>query len=157
PDEDGVIPQRKPVRELVLAAIRHEALVILVLPKWIGRGAQRETGWIERADLCLRNDVSDALAAAIDRTVHADAIVRLSAPPPAGFQAKPEIAALPTPPRPQLLHPAALPLSPLVWSEEGVLAGTLDHGRILIISDPDLLNNSGLGQGDNAAVVHRLL
>lgn len=51
-------------------------------------------------------------------------------------------------------------LEPVVACSGGLLAGRLPRRsgpEILVIADPDLLNNQGLGRGDHARLVHALL
>ena len=45
---------------------------------------------------------------------------------------------------------------PVIENDEGVLAAFIAED-FLVISDPDLLNNAGIGQGENAALVRDLL
>jgi hypothetical protein len=59
--------------------------------------------------------------------------------------------------RPQLVVSDAL--APLVATEEGMLAGEVgdDEWRTIVLADPDVLATHGLGRGENAALVVRLL
>lgn len=57
--------------------------------------------------------------------------------------------------QPQLIAEGLL--EPVLATGEGVLAGWLPQSHVLIISDPDLLNNAGLAKGRNAALVEHLL
>lgn len=63
--------------------------------------------------------------------------------------------AVPSLPRPQLA--AGGVLEPVISSAQGTLAGWLPDTRILVITDPDLLNTAGLGRGGNAVVARALL
>jgi hypothetical protein len=59
----------------------------------------------------------------------------------------------------QLLAPTQA-LEPLAECAGGVLIGRLRRAPgppVILVSEPDLLNNRGLTQGDHAALVHRLL
>ena len=54
-------------------------------------------------------------------------------------------------------------LTPIISCDEGILVGEFEYegalvdARVLVISDPDLLSNHGIGRGDNAAVLLGLL
>jgi hypothetical protein len=48
-------------------------------------------------------------------------------------------------------------LEPLVWHRMGVLAARISGRAIIVVSDPDVMNNAGLTSADNAAVAHDLI
>lgn len=58
---------------------------------------------------------------------------------------------------PQLIVSATI--EPIVHASEGILVGALkrDGKTIFVISDPDILSNAGIGQGDNAALLVDLI
>ncbi len=58
-------------------------------------------------------------------------------------------------PEPQLLRRDG-DLEPVVETEEGILIART-KGDVYVLSDPDFISNERLGQGDNAALFHRLL
>ncbi len=63
---------------------------------------------------------------------------------------------------PDLLNPQLIKsdlITPLLATDEGILVGKLVGNRnmLLIISDPDLLSNFGLGRGDNAKIIFEIL
>lgn len=59
-------------------------------------------------------------------------------------------------PTPTLSYPQLLVagdgMTPVIWSDDGVLLGYRDLGdtRLWVLSDPDVLNNHGIGRGSNA-------
>lgn len=118
---------------------------IVVLPKWRGRPARGNRHWVGAVGLLPRARV-DAVLRQIDPDAR---IVRMGGRPgyyPSRFAANPDL------PLPQLMRSDRL--QPLIESPEGMLAGaTIFKGRrILVVSDPDLFANHGLGRGENARI-----
>ncbi|PHZ86266.1 DUF4350 domain-containing protein [Paremcibacter congregatus] len=59
---------------------------------------------------------------------------------------------------PDLLNPQLMrsdKIEPLLATKDGILVGMMfgDLGTTIVISDPDILSNFGLGRGDNAAIM----
>lgn len=125
--------------------------VLLILPKWRPSRAD-ERGSKPKLGRVLRVDAERV--AALLHEVDADAeVVRTDAldVPVNGFGAVPEVA------RPQLVRSAVL--TPLVGGDGGILVGQSrrTRGRVVVVSDPDLLANCGLGRGENAALALALI
>ena len=121
------------------------ATVLLVLPKWDGFRDQGRPHWLRLAGMVPRNFVESIL-----REVDPEgAVLRVGGPLDWNTRS---LGADPTIAYPQLLDSAAL--EPLIWNDQGVLLGVLVHeGQVVwILSDPDVLSNHGLGQGDNAVL-----
>ncbi len=119
--------------------------VLLVLPKWVDFADQDKPRWLAGAGLMERAAVSE-----VARSIIADAdINRLSAPV---IFTRNEFRNAPTLSKPQLLR--STKLKPIVSSAEGILLGSIKRGRstIYVLSDPDLLNNHGLDNGNNGAL-----
>ncbi len=119
--------------------------LLLVLPKWRGHGRGRRPNWIDRATLRPLRDAQSALELATEQ----GRVVRRPWPP--SFT----VNELPFTPsgsgRIQLIHSEAL--RPVVAAGDGLLVGEIVDGgrRIWVLSDPDVMNNQGLGRGQNAA------
>jgi hypothetical protein len=131
--------------------------VIVVLPKWRWQVDRERPAWVSSVELVQPSVASAVLGAFI--TCDSDAVVR---PQPAqgatvwrgtsGLEQTPSLA------WPQLIHGRAVSeLIPLVWAEEGILAGQVKGADILIIADPDLLNNAGIAAGENAGIASQLV
>lgn len=126
--------------------------VMLVLPKWQGRADPLDRGWLETMAL-----VPAATAEAVLHAVLPDGrVVRTPEDPTwaaGGLDGAlaPEIDG-------QLI--ASRSLTPLIRTKQGILVGeTLSPTgqRIVIVSDPDILSNHGLGRADNAAIIVGLI
>lgn len=137
------------LREMVRAA---RGGVVLVLPKWSGERDLLNPAWVRGARWLGAEAAVDVLDA-----LYVDVSAALAAPGP--WLRAERAATLPDPslPRPQLVTGPAL--DPLLSTAEGVLAAFVSfEGRdVLVISDPDLLNNAGLHQGQNGPLVVGLL
>src|SRR5262245_21986362 len=123
--------------------------MLLVLPKWEGEADRARAGRIASVRPVPAGEVDKLLAA-----VGVDArIVRLATDGPLACDAP----LAPTLARPQLLLPG--PFTPLVTCPGGILLAERRVGplRTLVLSDPDLLANHGLGRGDNAALLRWVL
>jgi hypothetical protein len=125
--------------------------VLLVLPKW---RPSRKSEASHDPDVARVVRVDDARVKRLLDEVDRDAeIVRPDAAgfPLNGFGAEPEID------RPQLVRSDEL--LPLVGGDEGILVGEKRraHGRLALLSDPDLVANCGLGRGENAALALALV
>ncbi len=119
--------------------------ILIVVPKWSGTLAEENTRWIEQADL-VEIDRPRAVLAELD----------------SGFSLRrgrvtnwrTSLGASPTLRDPQLLSAggAGSRLTPMIAGPDGILMGSMRRGgqRIWILSDPDLLNNHGIDNGNNA-------
>jgi hypothetical protein len=131
----------------------HHAGLVLVLPKW-QPGAPRENrpDWLAAVTLLPAARAEQVVADLGDEGLRNVQIVR-----PGG--ALRCATGLEIDVEPQLLKPSPA-LEPVVSCPGGYLiakrAGTAEPSTFLI-SDPDLLNNQGLGRGGNAGAVYRLL
>ena len=121
--------------------------VILVLPKWAPLGYSQRSGWVNRVSQVRDGRITDVLTAArVESTfVEGDGAFIVDA-----FEG----------PTPQLKAPRVMTgVHGVVSDGMGALVGqTQAFGkRIWIISDPDVLNNAGLLNAQNAAFVLALL
>jgi len=165
----GVLPRQAPAggvgpgRPLILAepdardperlkALREEARdrnapLVLVLPKWSPGPARKDRpDWLDRVSLISSTEV-ERVVRELDRALRCTATWRSST---VGIRI--DVA-------PQLLAPSP-ELDPVVSCSGGYLiarrAGAAGPATYLI-SDPDLLNNQGLGQEGNAEAVYQFL
>jgi hypothetical protein len=135
PSADG--DARRKLEEMVAAAHK----VVLVLPKWHGTDDGDRPGWVRRVELVAAGTVEGVLrAAGVPATTiwtaadGCDAVLRAPA---------------------QLLDASATGMRPIVTCAGGVLVAEFtspNGGRLLVLSDPDVLANHGLAQGGNATV-----
>ncbi len=126
--------------EAGLRQLRSLPHALLVLPKWVGWTDRKKPIWVERMELLprsvpekiLKEVVSDAAVTRSDAAVTED--TRL------GGKLK-------------LEHPQTITsndLTPLIETSNGILLGSI--GGLWILSDPDLLSNSGIDEADNGVV-----
>jgi hypothetical protein len=118
---------------------------LLVLPKWSGLRDGSKPRWIEAMGLVPLDDVeqvlksagTDGMAKRLKGTFTVDV---------PDFGGKIELT------DPQIMIGAAV--KPIVTLQGGVLIGEADlgSGRQWVLSDPDLISNHGIDQGDNAVV-----
>jgi hypothetical protein len=184
PDPDADAERRGGVRRLrgggssnpyELDALARQAAVVLVLPKWRGEPDPRHPGWVFGVELLPEAEVLGR----IERTLNVMPaeglqVRRLAAggggdgelgcrlesgsdgDPDAAESWAPSVDLAPA----QLLAPHAA-LRPVVACRGGWLAALRPASEaapaMLLIADPDLLNNQGLGRSDHAALVVRLL
>jgi hypothetical protein len=134
--------------------LRSARRTLLVLPKWQGREDRAHAGWLDRAELVPPTAVARALQ-------DADVPAGYALPSGDGEQSCEGAPANPTIQRPQFLRPDGnAGLRPLITCANGwLLAEREDElgGRLLVLSDPDVLSNHGLGDGDNATVAWAVL
>jgi hypothetical protein len=133
--------------------LRSASRTLLVLPKWQGHEDGDHRGWLDRAELVPPTAISRALQ---DANVPAG----YAFPAGDGVQQCEGVPVNPTLQRPQLLRPSGDGLAPLIACANGWLLAELEDaegGRLLVLSDPDVLANHGLGDGDNATVAWTIL
>ncbi len=142
-------PPGSPRARTLARSLRASRRTLLVLPKWRGEPHRTQEGWVQRVHLVTDREVEHVLkAAGVD----------------VGFSRQPRL-----PPERWRTGPLAyapsFPLDPvqlldgdgvhgLVSCGDGVLLAEVEvgDGRLLVLSDPDLLANAGLGKGANAAL-----
>ena len=143
-------PPPSAVREGRIPGLRAAGAVLWILPKWSGRQAEANPRWVEF--------VRPMAIAAVERTlrhvVRDGTVIR-----PSGSLASTggSFDLVPTLEAPQLMRSGRL--APIVATEDGLLVGEFKRGRrrVWILSDPDILSNHGLGRGDNAVLVLKLI
>jgi hypothetical protein len=177
PAGGGVGPQRPLVvaepdlsemRAGRLEALRREAKergapLVLVLPKWRAGGAKKgKPEWLASVELLLPADVQRAIRALDDPELQDVEPRQLQGPGQCSAtwgETAPVALRVDLKPA-QLLAPGGV-LEPVVGCAGGFLVarrpGTDSDPAIFLVADPDLLNNHGLGRGENASVVYQFL
>ena len=146
-DPGGVLIVAEPSERTTpqeLTALLSAHTVLLVLPKWAGRASQRAPGWLDAVELlpeAVPRGIARDLAPSID-------IVR---DPPLRSWSRNEIGVVPViADKPQLIKSSRL--RPVVASDSGMLVGELSSGtrRIWVLADPDVMENHGIAEPENA-------
>ncbi|MET0554126.1 MAG: DUF4350 domain-containing protein [Vicinamibacteria bacterium] len=150
--EQGSTTAPRKLQQMLRAARRS----LLVLPKWQGQEDPDHPGWLARA-----GPVPPAEIAGVLKAADVAAVAYLAGG--GGVQACEGVGAPVTLDRPQLMRPVEGDdsLQPLVTCGDGWLLAEReeqeDGSVVLILSDPDVLANHGLDDGDNAAAAWALL
>ena len=118
---------------------------LLVLPKWSGLRDGAKPRWVEAMGLVPLDDVEEVLKRAGTEGMAKRLTGTFTVDVP-DFGGKIELT------DPQIMIGAAV--KPIVTLQGGVLIGEADlgSGRQWVLSDPDLISNHGIDQGDNAVV-----
>ncbi len=160
-------PEAERLPELVKEALASQAPLVVVLPKWLGMPHRKKPGWIGAAELRPEVSVGQVLENLGADGLEKARIERDEGPQVRGCSAGWRSAAsagiidyrVDLAPA-QLLAPGP-GLEAEVTCGKGLLIARHKHGpgqpEIYLISDPDLLNNHGLGDGDNAVLVYDFL
>lgn len=124
--------------------------VLLVLPKWDGVKNVTKTYWLSEAGMLPKTFVDSVLREVTPN----GAVLRPTRPvrwDSGALGVKPSIA------YPQLIESGAL--HPTIGSDRGILVGWYRRGdqTVWVLSDPDILSNHGLREGDNAVLAIRLI
>lgn len=127
------------------AALAGGGEVLLVLPKWRGQSNLQKPAWVESVQMLDSKLVQSIVLPAVPdaEIVRPLALHTVSGP----YQTAPAVA------RPQLVKSARL--TRIVGTDQGILLGRVEaYGTtVYVLSDPDILNNHGLGKGHNARLV----
>ena len=125
--------------------------VVLALPKRVGEADRIRPNWLGRAEILASDDVTRVLRLVDERA----SIVRVESLGP--IVASRLGSGKPVIHRAQLMRSSSI--KPLLASPDGVLIGeyTRRGRRVVVLADPDLISNFGLGQGDNATIAVRLI
>jgi hypothetical protein len=152
------------MKALFREAADNDAPLVLVLPKWRGRqGGARRDEWLAAVSLLPEEEVRRALAALGDPTLSTLQLRRrggaggLRCTAAWGGSRGTDFAPGLEPA--QLLGPVPQ-LETLVACAGGALMARLVPSKgpeVVLVADPDLLNNQGLARGDDAALILGLL
>lgn len=135
----------------VRAVLRDARAVLLVLPKRRGTADPNRLDWLAKDALLPLGETRRVLAlvddgATVERSGYA-----------ATWAARPPFTGVPSLHQPQLMHSDSV--APLLASRNGILAGGVRGGaaHVVVLADPDLLDNHGITRGDNARLAVALL
>jgi hypothetical protein len=145
-------PSGHGLAELLEAAGEPDLRVLIVLPKWNAKASPERAGWVTYLSLKPADEVNQTLAAFargayVTRAGASDLWEGELAP------ATPVLSSA------QLLsQDGDGPLDSLLRTSEGVLLGRLkENQNVYVLADPDLINNAGLSQPENARAFAKLL
>ncbi len=154
------------LRALAREARSSGAPLVLVLPKWRGVSDKDKPERVSAVDFELENQIRSRLQALgiaglyklVPRRFPGKAVRCI-----ATWRAGDLPVALSVDVEPAQLIPTPLEdgFEPVVYCDGGILVtgrpATEESPQLLVIADPDLLNNHGLGRAENASVIYRLL
>lgn len=145
------------VSDMIAQAEARDARVVVVLPKWLSRPRPGRPEWADDVWPIPISAVREVLSELLGREAGTASILRLDRPVGIGWETSFGLGEVPFLPYPQLLSSRINGLEPMIWSTKGVLAARIPGRRVVIVSDPDLMNNAGLAAGGNAVLTQRLL
>jgi hypothetical protein len=129
--------------------IESSPMTLLVLPKRRGAESHQRPGWIGTEALLSTDEVERVL----DQVVPGAKVVRPASIGSVWTEADESFLGLrPELTQPQLIRASEDELLTLVGTEEGTLIGYAQEGRVMLVSEPDLIATHGLGRGMNAAL-----
>lgn len=164
PDPDVLLQAEDRLPELVREAHASQAPLVVVLPKWRGLPHPKNPGWVGGAALLSEGTVLQVLEQLGAEGLKEAGIEREKGPRvrgcSAGWRSAGDIDYRVDLAPAQLLEPGP-GLEPEVTCGKGLLIARHQAGpeqpEIYLVSDPDLLNNHGLGDGDNAVLIYDFL
>ena len=154
--DTGLLVMAEPIlateddREAFKARLARARNILVVLPKWLAAETQARPDWAFDVELRAINQPASVMAilgggATIHRSDGSHEWERGAAPAPTFEHVV------------QLVRSSSV--RPIVRTGDGILFGALDDGigQIYVLSDPDILANHGIRNGDNAALALRLI
>jgi hypothetical protein len=145
-------PSEHGLADLLEATREADVRVLIVLAKWNAKASPERAGWVTHLALKPADEVNQSLTA-FARGAY---VTRAGA----GDLWEGELApASPALSSAQLLRQETDgPLDALLRTTEGLLLGRLkDNQNVYVLADPDLINNAGLSQPENARAFAKLL
>ncbi len=143
-------------RERLRVMISEAARVLVVLPKWYGQNERGKT-WVSEADYIPEDEIKPVFSAIYLNDVE---LVRKASPTPFDDLGVVKGGVLPKIREPQLLKSNFIKPYMEASGEAGILVGEVDQTeveQIVVLSDPDVINNWGLREPDNARFVIELI
>ncbi len=130
--------------------------VLLVLPKWQGRRDRNQPRWLATIELVPEPRIVAILRRALQSTI-GPRDGRIVRPGSTTWTDSSLGDLLPDIDQPQLL--SYIGLQAVIGTPDGALIASMQRGgrTLWVLSDPDLIDNQGLGRGDNAALALRLI
>jgi hypothetical protein len=135
--------------------------LLLVLPKWDGEADVNDPGKVKDVVLLPEEEVQRALAVVDDAATLvrsepkgpiAEQVLHQSAGP---LSSNGEVQGTPSIRDMQLIESEWI--EPILFNEQGILFGKHIVDDIYVLSDPDLLSNHGLEDGDNASLALQIV
>lgn len=164
-DGRGTLVVAEPSLSLVTAEDGRRLLdvprLLLVLPKWHGKADEERPAWLESVTPMHLDTVRQTLALVTARgdVTRTDWPAewehnRLGIAP-----SKPDGANVVQLVRPLDTRQTSYGLKPVVGNKDGMLVGEIADGdrRIWVLADPDVMANHGIGEGNNAAFMVKLV
>src|SRR5215472_4651431 len=133
-----------------MATLMNAHTVLLILPKWIGTPSEAHRGWISAAV---------QLPEGTARTAAQIANIQVVRVPQVPAWSRNEIGARPVIAEGGVQLIKSSRLRPVVGSDSGMLVGEMRNAgrRLWILADPDVMQNHGLADPNNAAFAVALL
>lgn len=163
PDPDAMPLAEERLPELIEEALARQAPLVVVLPKWRGMPHKENPGWVGGAELVSEGKVLQVLEQLGEDGLKEAGIEREEGPRArgcsAGWRSASDIDYRVDLAPAQLLAPGS-GLEPEVTCGKGLLIArhqSEEGPEIYLVSDPDLLNNHGLGDGDNSVLIYDFL
>ncbi len=130
--------------------------VLMVVPKWQGRRDRNQPRWLATMELLPERRIVPTLQRALQAHI-GGRNSRIARPAATSWTVVTLGDLHPDIDQPQLLSVVGLQV--IIGSAEGALIARGQYGDrdLWLLSDPDLINNLGIGRGDNAALALRLI
>jgi hypothetical protein len=140
----------------------HKAPLVVILPKWSpGEARKDKPDWLAQVELMPDFQVRSALGplGSSEHPIEIRRLARARSCRAAWVSGDRDPLQIDTENVVQLLGPDKT-LEPVIECAGGLLVArrpaTGDRPQLVVIADPDLLNNHGLGRGDNASAVYQI-
>jgi len=152
--QSGAAKSPVPLSRMIDSVTERGGVTLVVLPKWEGNPMEGKPAWIQSVSMRPVREPGRVLAAVLAQGFLTDCIGR--GPVESAWRSKlAGVSGLHLVFPQFILHDCA-DLSSVVENDEGILIATSYDRDVVVIADPDLVNNAGLGKGSNALVVSQL-
>jgi hypothetical protein len=145
-------PSEQGLAEILEATREPDVRVLIVLPKWNATPSPERAGWVTHLSLKPAEEVNRTLSAFARGTY----VTRLDGNDVSS--AEPASTSLELPSAQSLQQDDDGPLESLLRTRDGLLFGRLkERQNVYVLTDPDLIDNAGLAQPENARAFAKLL